>query len=181
MAISRLSSAQRIAVMLLTLFAAAGCGEYPRPRGVAVGQAFPDAALVGLMDGRPASLASYRGRALIINFWATWCEPCRREMPSLERLSRIVDPQRVAVLGVTVDADTNLAREFVLKYRLTFPNFSDGQMKLWRDALGVPALPETFLVTPDGRLAARFVGARDWASPEMARSLNAALGTRIAL
>ena len=135
----------------------------PKP---ASGEPFPILTFSTLTDGKPFLPDTYRGKALVINFWATWCEPCRKEMPSLERLHRQADPDRIAVLGVSVDTDINLAREFLLQYQLSFANFSDVEQKLARGQLNIQAFPVTFLVAADGTLKARITGIRDWASPE---------------
>jgi peroxiredoxin len=120
-----------------------------------------------------------RGKALVINFWATWCEPCRKEMASLERLHRQADPAKLAVLGVSVDTDRYLAQEFLLQQRLTFANYSDAEQKLARAALGIQAFPATFVVAPDGSLRARITGVRDWGSADMLRILEQTLATRL--
>lgn len=128
------------------------------------------------MVQRTVSLAAYRGQPLIVNFWATWCEPCRREMPSLERLGAALRPHGVPVIGVTVDADANLAREFVLQYRLSFANFRDPDLRLARDALGISAFPATLLVGADGRIRARVNGAREWTGAEARRLIATHFG-----
>lgn len=171
--------ALRTITAIASLAACAGCAERAHPGGPRVGEPFPEVVLAGLESGQTSSWGTYRGRTLIINFWATWCEPCRSEMPSLERLSRMADARRVAVLGVSVDSDLNLAREFILQNRLTFPNFSDPEMRAARTLLGIQVFPATFLVLPDGRLAARVTGARDWTSPEALRELETTLGLEL--
>jgi peroxiredoxin len=160
----------------LALAGPAGCGERPAAPKGALGSAIPDVALAELMRGRGVSLADYRGTRLLVNFWATWCEPCREEMAGLQRLSEALRPHGVAVLGVTVDADPNLAREFVLRHRLRFTNLSDAGMAYSRDALGIKAFPQTFVVDADGRIRARIVGARDWAGADGKAVLKAVFG-----
>lgn len=165
-----------------TLIALVACGEHA-PKGIAVGYPFPVIALPGL-TGKPALSAEARlfpsGKAAVINFWATWCEPCRREMPSLERLHRLADPAKLVVIGVTVDTDLNLAREFLLQYQLAFPNYSDSAQKLARDVLRVSAFPATFLVAADGTVRAQITGPRDWDNPEALRWLEGMLGNFVA-
>ncbi len=113
------------------------------------------------MPGGRAGLEQYRGKRLIVNFWATWCAPCREEMASLQALSEALRPHGIAVVGVNVDEDRNLAREFLLRHRLQFENFADPGMAHSR-SLGIEALPQTFAIDADGRLAAHAAGARDW-------------------
>lgn len=166
----------RVTFLLVAVFALAGCGEPARSVAGAVGSPLPDLVLADLADGRTSSLAEYRGRALVVNLWATWCAPCRSEMPSLEHLSRAVRAQNLTVIGISVDSDLNLAREFVLQHGLSFVNLSDPDMARGRAALGIRALPETFVIDRDGRIVARALGARDWATEEARVWLDAALG-----
>ena len=144
-----------VAAMMCAMLAA-GCGAPDSISSPRAGNPLPNLQLDGLMDGRALSTASLRGKVLLINFWASWCEPCRKEMPSLEALSRRYGSERLAVFGVSVDADENLAREFVLQSEVTFPNFTERA----RDVLRVRALPETVIVSADGIVVARVTGAR---------------------
>ena len=138
----------------------------------------PAVVLTGLTDEAPTSTDALRGTAVIINFWATWCEPCRREMPSLERLSRRLAAHGVRVIGVSVDTDLNLAREFVRGHQLTFPMYAEGEKRALQSALRLQALPQTVLVHADGTIAARIMGTRDWDSAEGARRVEQALNLR---
>lgn len=162
-------------LLLLGLMA---CGEHA-PKPFPLGQAFPEAPLASLAGDAAVLPQALRGKAVLINFWATWCEPCRKEMPSLEQLHRQIDPARLSVIGVSVDTDLNLAREFLLQHAITFANYTDGAQKLARDPLGIRAFPATFLVAADGTVKAVIIGARDWASAETLQLLERALFTRL--
>ncbi len=111
---------------------------------------------------------------VLVNYWATWCAPCRREMASLERLSRMLEG-RVRVVGVCVDEDLNLAREWLRKEGIGFPNLADPGMRASRGPLALNGLPETLLVAPDRRILARTKGAREWDSAESVAAIRAAL------
>lgn len=113
----------------------------------------------------------FRGKLLVLNVWATWCPPCRREMPSLERLSKNVDGRHIVVAGMSVDTDTNLAREFLDQNGITFRNFIDIDGKS-APALSISIYPETLVVAPDGKILYRVVGERDWDSPAMRQLLE---------
>ena len=159
----------------LVLFGGIGaCGDRAVPVA-APAKTFPAMPLTSLAGGAVLPPEALRGKALVINFWATWCEPCRKEMPSLERLHRQTDPAKLAVLGVSVDTDLNLAREFLRQYNLTFANYTDGDQKLARGALNIQAFPATFLVAPDGTIKARITGVRDWGSADTLRLLEQTL------
>ena len=100
-----------------------------------------------------ASLAQYRGRVVVLNFWASWCEPCRAESPLLERWHKRLVDRGGTVLGVDVLDVASDAREFARKYRLTYPLARDGDGNVlgkW----GVVAYPETFVVDRRGRIVA---------------------------
>lgn len=108
-------------------------------------------------------LSSLRGQILVVNFWATWCPPCRRELPSLEALHRKVAAKDVVVLGIdageTWDAVNGYMME--LKPAITFPILTDDRGEVMR-AWQVKALPTTFVIDRQGRFALRALGARDF-------------------
>jgi thiol-disulfide isomerase/thioredoxin len=117
-----------------------------------------------LADGRTLRFEASEG-VVLVNVWATWCEPCRREMPSLEAAHRALAPKGIRVVGVNVDRDVNLAREHARRLGLTFDNLSDPAQAIARDALGVTRLPTTLAIGRDGRVRWREERARDWADP----------------
>jgi len=151
--------------------ALAGCRQPEPPVEVPVeGRAFPKVTLVAA-DGATMPVERYRGRLVVLNVWATWCPPCRREMPGLEALSKALDPKRFAVVGLSTDADTLLAREFLEQNNITFANFHDGDRRIVRQ-FGLDTYPETFVIGPDGTLVARVTGIREWDSADMVRLLE---------
>lgn len=147
------------------------------PKELKPGDRFPDIALPDL-DGRMASLAAFPDAALIVNFWATWCEPCRREMPDLEKLSTLFHAKDLRVIGISVDGDRNLAREFSLRYKLTIPMLSDNDQALSSGVLRISAFPITYLLTRNRTIARIIVGAREWASREMVDEIEGLLAIR---
>ena len=104
----------------------------------------------------------FKGKTLLINFWATWCAPCRSEMPELQKLSESLDADRFAVIGVSVDEDSNLIREFLLQYKIYFRNFQDDNFRLASEQLGIKTYPETFIVSPRGVITRRISEAISW-------------------
>jgi len=120
------------------------------------------------LDGRAASLADHADKLVVVNFWATWCEPCRLEMPTLETLWREYRDRGLVVLGVSVDrgAPRTLIEPWVRNQKLTFPILLDAELRTSR-AWRVTGLPATFLVRPGGEVAGMAVGAREWSSEEM--------------
>lgn len=124
------------------------------------------------LDGNVPSLSSYSGAALVVNIWASWCPPCVLEMPSLEKLSTLFNPRDLRVIGVSVDSDLNLVREFLLRTKLSFPMLLDSGNKILR----IPIFPSTFLLRRDHTIANVVVGERDWASEEMIVEVERLLG-----
>lgn len=120
------------------------------------------------LDGDSARLADYAGNVILLNVWATWCAPCRREMPSLERLYQIHRDRGLQILAVSVDDPVggrtvrDMVSEFVDEYELTFPVFLDPGGRRVELVYGVPALPTTFLIDRDGRIRQRLVGGAEW-------------------
>lgn len=106
-------------------------------------------------------LARHRGKVVLVNFWATWCEPCRHEMPSIERLREKLGDKPFSVFAVNVDEPDARVRSFLAQTRLTLPVLMDPNKKATRD-WGVRVLPTTFVVGLDGRIRYRLVGDIDW-------------------
>jgi cytochrome c biogenesis protein CcmG/thiol:disulfide interchange protein DsbE len=113
----------------------------------------PEVELPQLGGGADASLADYRGKVVVLNFWASWCDPCKAESPLLQRWHERLAKQGGLVLGVDVQDLSGDARAFVDEYRLTYPMLRDGPGDL-RDDFGILGLPETFVVDRQGRIAA---------------------------
>jgi thiol-disulfide isomerase/thioredoxin len=134
------------------------------------GRAFPAPVLDFVSGGRDAQ-GPLAGKWLVLNVWATWCAPCRSEMPSLQRLSQRLDPAHFAVVGLSVDADALLAAEFLLQHGIRFGNVVDKGGVLTR-SLGLKAYPETFLIAPDRRLMRRIAGRQQWDSAQMLSMLE---------
>lgn len=155
----------------LALAALSGCSKAPAPKPeIAEGKPFPPIAMVN-SSMNALEDSSLRGKLLILNVWATWCPPCRREMPGLERLSKTLDPARFVVLGLSTDQDERLAAEFLMQNGITFFNFFDQDARLSRE-WNLKVYPETFLIAPDGTLIRRIPGLREWDSPEMIAELE---------
>jgi cytochrome c biogenesis protein CcmG, thiol:disulfide interchange protein DsbE len=99
------------------------------------------------------SLSSYRGQVVVLNFWASWCEPCREEAPRLERLQRRLARYHATVLGVTYKDAAADSLAFAAQYRLTYPSLRDESGE-FAHAFGTDALPESFVLDREGRVVA---------------------------
>jgi thiol-disulfide isomerase/thioredoxin len=163
-ALCRSVAAVACGLMLLATPAVAAPPAAPGP--VAVGHALPDVVMAGL-NGPQRSLSSYRGRPLIINVWASWCSPCRKEAASLERLAWSEAGGRYTVIGISTDDDRNAALAWLKQSNATVTHYIDsGPRWTLEHMLGASKIPITVLVDAGGRVVARFPGARDWSSAE---------------
>jgi cytochrome c biogenesis protein CcmG/thiol:disulfide interchange protein DsbE len=113
----------------------------------------PTVELPRLSGGGSGALADYRGKVVVLNFWASWCEPCRAESPLLERWHGRISKRGGTVLGVDVLDVTSDAREFIRQYDLSYPMLRDRDGDALED-FGVVAYPETFVIDRRGRIAA---------------------------
>ena len=114
---------------------------------------------------REKSLADYKGKVVLLNVWATWCEPCRVEMPSIEKLHREFAPQGLAVVAISVDdagAEQRI-RDFVQEFGLTFEILHDPAQVTTRN-YQITGYPETFVIARDGTIRRKLIGAADWSS-----------------
>jgi len=116
---------------------------------------------VRLAGGTRLRLADQRGKVVLINFWATWCPPCREEMPAMERLWKQHRENGFVLVAVSVDAKTDLVAPFVGEHKLTFPIAIDPDMDV-ANRYGVKGLPSSFIVDPQGNMAALALGPRAW-------------------
>ncbi len=116
--------------------------------------AAPPVTLPALDGGGESSLADYRGEVVVLNYWASWCEPCREESPLLDRWhTKIAKDGRGTVLGVDVLDVSGDARDFMREYGLDYPMLRDGEGEVL-GRYGVAAYPETFVIDPKGRIVA---------------------------
>lgn len=139
-----------------------------------VGYLAPDFALRDL-EGRVVRLSDFHGRAVLLNFWATWCPPCRREMPSMEQAYREYRGRGLEILAVSIDTGgADAVQAFVQELNLTFPALLDPDMAVLR-TYRLGGIPGSFLIDRRGVVRAVEFGFRDWASPESRRKLEALL------
>jgi peroxiredoxin len=124
------------------------------------------------LAGDSVKISDYRGKVLVLNVWATWCEPCVREMPQLQALHENLASEGVEVVGVSVDygADKPVL-EFVDRFDLTFPILRDPSGDI-QTAYAIGGLPTTFVIDRDGRIRQREVGAREWADSSVVAALR---------
>ena len=128
----------------------------------------PDFTFPGL-DGKKVSLSDYKGKVVLVNIWATWCPPCVKEMPSMEKLYRKFKGENFEILAVSID-ETGLkaVAPFMEKTRLTFPALIDSKGTI-KPVYRITGIPESFIIDKQGVLIKKIVGPLDWATPQVFR------------
>jgi cytochrome c biogenesis protein CcmG/thiol:disulfide interchange protein DsbE len=129
------------------------------------------------LDGKPAHLSDFRGKVVLLNFWATWCPPCVDEAPSLNLLQQRIASRGGTVLGVSVDDDEDAYRRFLATYDLRFPNYRDVSKKIPLE-YGTTMYPDTYVINRDGKIDRKIIGPQDWTSPEMTAYLDTLLNSK---
>jgi peroxiredoxin len=128
------------------------------------GMAAPNFTLKNL-DGEDVSLSQFRGKYVLVNFWATWCGPCKIEMPSLEALYQRFKNKKFALLAISNDMfGSTVVKPFIKANNLNFSILLDQRLKA-SNAFGVTSLPSTFMIDPEGKIIGALFGAEDWATP----------------
>jgi cytochrome c biogenesis protein CcmG/thiol:disulfide interchange protein DsbE len=120
---------------------------------LAVGDRAPDKDLPRLGQSGVGEIADYRGKWVLVNFWASWCAPCKTEAPALESFHKENAAHDFTVLGINLDDTTGDALDFVQTYGLTYPQLREGDGADRRDAYGMTGFPESFLIDPQGNVA----------------------------
>ena len=161
----------RSIAILVWLILVGGCSpqaDHPFGRGTQAKSPLP------LLDmtGGPSSLVLPDDRVVVLNFWSVFCAPCREEMPSLQRLQRMVDADRVKVIGISVDRDRFLIEEFIRQYGVTFSTHIDPDKKVSATHYGVKWIPETVIIGPGGRIEWRHTGIMAWDQPSVVSLLD---------
>jgi len=151
------------------LFEAMGMAKVPS-------KAAPDFTLLNT-DGQQVALQHYRGKVIFLTFWATWCIPCREEMPAIERLHQTYQAQDLAILSIDLKESADQVKVFFQKHGLSFPALLDTNGSVFRDYL-VAGMPTTYLIDRDGTMLARGVGGRDWTRAEALQLIQALLQPR---
>ena len=124
------------------------------------------------VDGRTQKLSDYLGKVVVLNFWATWCPPCRYEMPSMQRGWEKVRDEDIVFLGVNVGEDEDTVFMFFADYPVDFPLLLDKDAKVIAQ-YPVTGLPTTYVIDPQGRITHRAVGGRAWDDDGLLNSLRA--------
>ncbi len=118
------------------------------------------------LDGKMVSLTDYRGRVVLLNIWATWCAPCVKEMPSMEKLYQELKDEKFVILAASIDeSGADVVRPFMKNHKLSFPALIDSAGTL-NDLYRISGVPESFIIDKQGRILEEIIGPRDWAAPK---------------
>lgn len=154
-----------VVVAVLTGGALLGVRLAPEIFPVEAGTQAPDFQAVDLTRGDTVTLARYRGQVVLLNVWATWCEPCRIEMPSMERLHHELGPAGLRIVAVSIDeAGPDVVRGFQRELGLTFQILQDRSRRIQR-TYQTTGVPETFVINRHGQIVKKVIGATDWDAP----------------
>ena len=129
-----------------------------------------------LLSGERTSLSSYRGKVVLLNFWATWCPPCRAEMPSMEALYRRFKDQGLEILAVDIGEDSAV-QQYIQNNSFTFPVLLDGDGKV-SSQYGIRAIPTTFIIDREGKIISMIRGGINWDDPKLTAAFDALLKSR---
>ena len=157
-------------VLFFVLFFTRPQGQF---RAVGLGQQVPNFTL-RQDDGQVTSLLDFRGKIVVLNFWASWCGPCVDEVPSLKQFAERYADKGVSIIGVSLDEDPEAYKEFLVKYQINFLNLRNPSHSV-SEMYGTFKLPETYIISRDGHLLNKIIGPTDWASPQMLSYIDSLL------
>lgn len=140
------------------------CGCYGSSHPPRIGTSAPD--FIVQDTDHKVELRNFRGKIVVLNFWATWCPPCVEEMPSLVQLEQRLSNKGVAVIGISVDVDGDAYHKFLKDYKVDFLTVRDPDQKT-SHLYGTFKYPETYIIDSKGIVRRKFIGAVDWSSPEI--------------
>lgn len=165
-------------IMAIVLFIGMGvfssaCSK--KTTGVADTNNAPKLDVRDVKTGQSIDLSQYKGKVVFVNFWASWCSPCKEEMPSIEALYRdLLKNDTFVMVTVLYKDDTGIASDYMRLHGFTFPLFADNDGISARN-YGVTGVPETYLVDKKGSLRKRVIGPADWNSSEAKEYINSLL------
>lgn len=152
-----------IALAIVALFGLASISGAATP--VNIGDPAPDFALPDL-SGQTMHLSELRGKVVLLNFWGTFCGPCRKEMPALEHLHASLKSEGFTVLAVSIDRSEDAVRSFLKTVPSSFPVLLDSDKAVFHGPYATFALPLTYLIDKRGTIVAKYLGSQDWDSAE---------------
>lgn len=142
-----------LSLAVVCLIGAVSCGPAPKTADLAPPLSGPS------LDGTTKSLADYKGKVVLVDFWATWCDPCREEIPDMIKLQNTLTPKDFVILGVSMDEETKDVAPFAKAQKINYPIILNGSERPPKGWL-VPGLPSAFIVGRDGMILTRYFGSK---------------------
>jgi cytochrome c biogenesis protein CcmG, thiol:disulfide interchange protein DsbE len=131
------------------------------------------------LSGKPVRLSDFRGKVVVLNFWATWCPPCKEETPSLNHLQKYMESRNGVVIGVAADEDPAAYQRFLHDEGVIFPTYRDPATKNNSSPIalsyGTSIIPETYVIDRHGKIARKLIGFQQWDSPAMLAYIDSLL------
>jgi len=159
-------------LLLVLVLLLVSCSS-PANHVVGKGDMLPSMKLYDLSGDVSYSDELFKGKVIVFNIWATWCPPCRKEMPDLLKLSQILPKKRFMVVALSVDENLDDVKTFVHEHGLTFPVFWDqGGTIIGGSKLGVFKYPETLVMNRQGKVVTKVIGAYPWARADIIKALK---------
>jgi cytochrome c biogenesis protein CcmG/thiol:disulfide interchange protein DsbE len=143
------------------------------PRIVHAGETAPNFSIV-TDDGRTITRSDFGGKLLILNFWATWCPPCIEETPTLNAFQRVMGPLGVVVLGVSVDRNEKLYKEFRQRFQISFLTARDPEENI-SASYGTFQFPESYIINRSGKVVEKVISSQNWMDPEFLQRVKGML------
>jgi peroxiredoxin len=161
----------RIGICVLTV--ALVCAIYSgiHERVVMAGDKAPSFTLTA-DSGQQVSVPNFGGKLLVLNFWASWCQPCAEETPSLSQFASDFASKGVVVLAVSVDKNENAYRAFLQRFHPAFLTIRERKL---HEEFGTYMYPETYIIAPDGKVVQKIAQGADWSDPKLAQYINSLL------
>jgi peroxiredoxin len=125
-------------------------------------------------SGKTVTARDFGGKLLLLNFWASWCQPCIEEIPALNQMARELGPRGLVILGVSVDKDENAYRQFLARTPLAYLSAHDPDEKI-NLRYGTIQFPESYLIDTNGRVLEKYISSQPWASPQMIQHVQSLL------
>jgi len=163
---------QSLIVMLLAVFVYVIFDSF-HERIVEVGDSAPDFSIT-TDSGRTITAASFGGKLLVLNFWATWCPPCVEELSSLNEFANHFAKAGVVVVGISVDSDEKIYRDFLARARVSFLTARDPDRKISAD-YGTFKYPESYIIDSKGKVLRKIISNQDWMSDRVIKDVESLL------
>jgi cytochrome c biogenesis protein CcmG/thiol:disulfide interchange protein DsbE len=160
---------RRVSLLLAGLLCLILSGCYGKSRPPRIGSPAPDFTVQD--SERKVTLSELRGKVVVLNFWASWCQPCIEETPSLVDMQHKLRDKGITVLSVNVDDDEDAYHRFLIAYHMDMLTVRDAN-KTSNALYGTFKFPETYVIDKDGVMQRKFIGAVDWSSPEVVEFLT---------